>query len=318
MEITTEPSMNMFFSFVMPAYKARFLSEAIDSILKQTYQDFELVIVDDASPENLHAVVDQFTDSRIRYAINEKNIGGHDLVENWNHCLQMAKGEYVILATDDDMFEADFLSDVARLIEKYPDADLIRSGVKKIDEKGKVLDEEFPLKEYMTPRELALFYAKGGTISCVSNYVFRKSALDAIGGFVSFPRAHYSDDATALALSIHGVACVPFNHVCFRVSGINLSNQTSYKVVFEQIRATRMYMAWYRKYINQLDTIADDYFKRACYGGYKGRYIAMIENLTSKIPLAKAFSVCCAILSDCQLFRKEKCKLILWYFINKL
>ena len=71
------------FSFVMPAYKSQFLSKAIESILKQTYSVFELIIINDASPESLKEIVNQFHDERIRYEENKENIGGTDLVANW-------------------------------------------------------------------------------------------------------------------------------------------------------------------------------------------------------------------------------------------
>ena len=60
------------YSFVLPAYKARFFREAIDSILAQTYKDFELIIVNDASPEDLDSIVNSYDDSRIRYYVNER------------------------------------------------------------------------------------------------------------------------------------------------------------------------------------------------------------------------------------------------------
>ena len=215
---------NTAFSFVMPAYKKRFLYKAIDSILKQNYQDYELIIVNDASPEGLEDVIQQFHDERIRYEINHINIGRHDLIANWNHCIQFANNEYIILASDDDMFETDFLSKASMLISKYPKVDIIRSGVKKIDEHDKILDYEFPMKEYMTSREYTLSYAKGMTISCVSNYVFKKKALNNIGGFIPFPHAHYSDDATVLTLTLNGIACISTNEMNFRMSKSNLSN----------------------------------------------------------------------------------------------
>lgn len=306
------------FSFVMPAYKKQFLYQAIDSILKQRYTNFELIIVNDASPENLNEVVSMFNDERIRYEVNEKNIGGQDLIANWNHCIDYAKNDYIILATDDDMFDSDFLSDAVHMIKKYPGVDLIRSGVKKIDEAGKTLDIEFPLKGHMTCREFTLFYAKGGTISCVSNYIFRKAALQGIGGFLSYPRGHYSDDATALALSLRDVACIPSNDVSFRVSGINLSNQSSIGITLDQINATKQFMEWFMDHVHKQDVTPGDFFERACYGGYKAQYMGMMTKLLGKFPLSKLFLVIKTIYKNEQLFKKDKLQLTANYFINKI
>ena len=60
------------YSFVLPAYKARFFREAIESILNQTYSEFELIIVNDASPEDLDSIVNSYSDERIRYYRNKE------------------------------------------------------------------------------------------------------------------------------------------------------------------------------------------------------------------------------------------------------
>ena len=65
-------------SFVLPAYKASWISEAIDSILAQTYHNIELIIVNDQSPEPIREIVAQYDDPRIRYYENEENIGGQE------------------------------------------------------------------------------------------------------------------------------------------------------------------------------------------------------------------------------------------------
>lgn len=306
------------FSFVMPAYKAEYLSKAINSVLNQDYNNFELIIVNDASPENLKEIVKGFQDNRIRYYENTQNIGGKDLIKNWNYCVSMAENDYIILATDDDIFEPCFLSNAKKLIEKYPNVDVIRSGVKKIDEKENVLDIEFPLKEHMSAKEFVLFYAKGGTISCISNYIFRRTSLNKNGGFISFPRAHFSDDATALALSLNGVACIPSNDFCFRVSNINLSNQTNISIVIDQIKATELYMTWYLKHIATIDDNKDLFFERACYGGFKSKYINIISTLLFKIPISNYFSIYKYTINNKHLFTKEKIKLLLFYLIEKL
>lgn len=304
------------FSFVMPAFKAKFLPKAINSILNQDYYNFELTIVNDASPENIEGIAKGFQDERIQYKENKTNIGGKDLVKNWDLCVSFAQNDYIILATDDDIFEPCFLSNATRLIEKYPDVDIIRSGVEKIDEHDNMIDFEFPLKEFLTAKEFMLFYAKGGTISCVSNYIIKKTALDRIGGFIAFPRAHYSDDATALALSKNGIACMPTNSFKFRVSNINLSNRRDFVIVKEQLKATEQYMGWYINHIKEIGINSGSFYEKACYGGYKSRYLTMIENLTSKIPFTKIHIVIQYIIHNKYMFGKEKIKLLFSYLIN--
>ena len=122
----------MRFSFVLPAYKSEYLQVAIDSILQQTYIDFELIIVDDASPYHLESIVNQYNDNRIVFHRNKNNIGGKNLVSNWNKCIKYAKGEYVILASDDDIYSPFFLQQVDERIKDYPDVDIIRSRVNRI------------------------------------------------------------------------------------------------------------------------------------------------------------------------------------------
>ena len=122
----------------MPAWKSRFLREAIASIVGQTCPDWELVVVDDCSPEPLQAIVAEFSDPRIRYERNAHNIGGSDLVAQWNHCLDFAKGEYVVMAGDDDRYRPEFCAECLRLADKYPQVDVIHASVQPIDEKGRL------------------------------------------------------------------------------------------------------------------------------------------------------------------------------------
>ena len=266
------------FSFIMPAYKRQFLAKAIESILAQTYDDFELVVVNDASPENLREVVAEYDNQRLRYEENSENIGGRDLVANWNHCLQFAKGEYVILATDDDVIEPTYLEDAASLLNKYPDVDLLRQGVRKIGSNGEALEYELFPKEHLTASEFAYYWGCCGLISCISNFVFRRKALVAQGGFVSFPHAHYSDVATALAMSRNGVACVPDYNLSFRMSDINLSNRGEWRLALDQLEASRLFMLWVELH---LKTIGSDFFSRRAFYGFREQYKYMVENLVN-------------------------------------
>jgi glycosyltransferase involved in cell wall biosynthesis len=140
----------MRFSFILPAWKGKYLSESVSSILAQTYTEFELVIVDDCSPDNLKEIVCSFHDARISYHRNKENIGGKDLVAQWNHCLQYAHGDYVILATDDDLYETDFLDNFSKMIDKYPEADLLRSRIVQVTDSGEIIGMDDYYKEHLS------------------------------------------------------------------------------------------------------------------------------------------------------------------------
>ena len=90
------------FSVTIPAYKSKYLEECISSVLSQSYQNFELIIVNDASPEDLNSIITSFEDNRIRYYVNNTNCGSVDVVDNWNKCLSLSKGQFLICMGDDD------------------------------------------------------------------------------------------------------------------------------------------------------------------------------------------------------------------------
>ena len=113
--------MNPKISIVLPAYKKRFLANSIQSILNQTYKNYELIIVNDCSPEDLDSICNSFVDDRIQYYKNSNNMGGKDLIKCWNHCIQYATGEYLILASDDDIYEEEFLETIVELSQKRPE-----------------------------------------------------------------------------------------------------------------------------------------------------------------------------------------------------
>lgn len=80
------------FSIIVPCYKDLFLDECINSILAQTYDNFELILVNDGSPYDLDKIIESYRDDRIRYYKREKGLGAKRLVENWNDCVKYAIG----------------------------------------------------------------------------------------------------------------------------------------------------------------------------------------------------------------------------------
>lgn len=225
----------MKFSFILPAYKARFLEESIQSILSQSARNFELIVVDDCSPENLSEIVGRFEDERLHYFKNEKNIGGTNLVAQWNHSIKYATGEYLILASDDDKYAPDYLLKMTALIKKYPLVNVLRPRISYIDERGTVTYTEPMTESEFLPRSRYLeLFAEGKILSGIPQYIFKRSALVERGGFVDFPMAWFSDDATIASLTGDGVAIASAPLFYYRWSDICISNMSDNRETMSQ------------------------------------------------------------------------------------
>ena len=128
-------------SVLIPTYNyARFLAEAIESVLAQDFQDFELLVVDDCSADNTAGVVRPFCarDPRVHFAVNSADLG---MARNWNQCLEQARGEYIkLLFGDDKLFHPQALSKLLALMDQYPSAVLAASARTILDEKSNVVD----------------------------------------------------------------------------------------------------------------------------------------------------------------------------------
>jgi glycosyltransferase involved in cell wall biosynthesis len=103
-------------SVCIPCYRgAAHLAAAIESVLAQTFTDFELIVVDDQSPDDTVALMRTFTDPRIRFLVNPVNLGPDG---NWNRCLELARGRYVKLLPQDDLLAPTCLAEQVEVLER--------------------------------------------------------------------------------------------------------------------------------------------------------------------------------------------------------
>ena len=214
-----------YFSIAIPAYKAKFLKKCIDSILGQTYTDFELIIVNDASPENLDEIVNKYEDHRIRYYTNEKNTGAENVVDNWNICLSYATGEYIILMGDDDEMEPDYLSEFINLINKYPGLEVYHCRSFIINEKSERTLVTQSRAEWESIYENIWHRINYFRWQYISDFVYRRDSLIAKGGFFKLPLAWASDDISAyIAMQDKGIAHTNKPVFRYRRSSITISS----------------------------------------------------------------------------------------------
>ncbi len=115
-------------SVLMPVYKTKpeYLREAIQSIQKQTLSDFELVIVDDCPEDDRSVLVDEFKDPRIRYYLNEKNLG---ISASRNKLMDLARGEYYAVFDHDDVSDPRRLELEATYLDNHPLVGAVSSQV---------------------------------------------------------------------------------------------------------------------------------------------------------------------------------------------
>jgi len=124
---------NPIYTIAIPAFKASFLAACIRSV-RQRYAGYELVIVNDASPEPIDEIVSSLSDSRIRYCKNSENVGAEHMVNNWSRCLEPARGTYFVLLGDDDFLDDDHLKAFNELVSLHPMLDVSHCQSKIFDE----------------------------------------------------------------------------------------------------------------------------------------------------------------------------------------
>jgi glycosyltransferase involved in cell wall biosynthesis len=127
-------------SIIMTVFNtAPYLKEAIDSILNQTYGDFEFIIVNDGSTDSSARIIAEYTDSRIVFVNNEKNRG---LIYSLNSALKIAKGKYIARMDSDDISEVNRLEIQYDFLEKNQDIFLVAGSFEYINSEGKFLSRE--------------------------------------------------------------------------------------------------------------------------------------------------------------------------------
>ncbi len=121
-------------SVLMPVYnvKEEYLRAAIESILNQSFSDFEFVILDDNSSISIDHIINSYNDKRIKFYKNSSNIG---IAESRNKLMDLAKGEYAALMDNDDISETNRLSKQVEFLDNNPDISIISSAYERLTDK---------------------------------------------------------------------------------------------------------------------------------------------------------------------------------------
>ena len=170
-------------SVCMPNYNyGNYIGKSIQSVLDQTFKDFELIIVDDASTDNSISEIKKFSDNRIHFYQNEKNIGR---LKNINKALSIAQGIYIILLPSDNLISPNILERSVSVLDLNKNVGLVHSSYEAIDINGSIIDR--PHNDYSEHIEDGEIIFKKLIFNkyriCVSTALVRKECYDTLGLF---------------------------------------------------------------------------------------------------------------------------------------
>lgn len=223
-------------SILFPVYNtASFLKEAIDSMLEQTYSNFELIVLDDCSPDNSEEILDTYSDPRIVRYRGEKNQG---LANVLNIGMDMARGKYIARMDSDDISLPNRLEIQVKYLEEHPDIDLCSCGMELFGAKNEIwIRESDPEKVKIT----ALHHSP----VLHASSMWRKESFDKVG--LSFrqdmvPAEDYDMWCRALVLGLKLVN-IPNILYLYRVhpgqatEAISISEQRSKEIRVNYLKA---------------------------------------------------------------------------------
>ena len=160
-------------SVIMSVYNGeRYVSEAIESILNQTFADFEFIIVNDGSTDGSLEIIQTYNDTRIRLLNNETNLG---IPRSSNKALEQARAQYIARMDADDVSVPNRFELQLKYFEEHPQTALVGTDIYTIDDAGKVL------WEIRFPSNLSRSLLLQGNKICHGSIMFKKEIIDRLG-----------------------------------------------------------------------------------------------------------------------------------------
>jgi glycosyltransferase involved in cell wall biosynthesis len=286
-------------SVIIPAYNCdRYIQQAVESVLDQTYSDYEIIVINDGSTDQTAEALQPYCD-RIRYYYQENQ--GAGLARN--RAMRLARGKLIAFLDADDFFLPDKLVTQVARFDADPPLGLVQSGWRTVDQDGVVISDVQPW-EYLPNLDLEAFFMHKPVRP--SAMMVRREWCEHIGGFGS--STLFAEDLDfALRLALHGckAAWIQEIHACYRQHDSN-SMSSGYRVIrdVETILEQFLNRPDIPSYIHQLKQ--QERYQRFVWFAwrmYRDGYLgAMVECLEESI-LTSPFSSTETILNWIQNFR---------------
>lgn len=175
-------------SVIIPTYnRAHLIERALDSVLAQTYENMDIIVVDDASIDDTEAVVRRYSDSRIRYVRHDQNQGGSAAR---NSGIRLAKGEYIAFLDSDDEWVPEKVQRHLDVFQTHPEYHVVYSAVKNVYPDG-----TFRIRQHDGPEgEIFDQLMVRNVVGPTSAFVIKRECFARVGGFdESLPSAQDYD-----------------------------------------------------------------------------------------------------------------------------
>jgi hypothetical protein len=181
-------------SVVIPNYNhARYLRQRIETVLAQTYQDFEMILLDDCSTDESRTILQGYANGpRVALDFNEKNSGS--TFKQWNKGVRLARGEYIWIAESDDFADTRLLGTLVKVLDQEPDVVFAYCRSWRIDDHGQedrfddlgmnLFDRQRWAADFRADgrEECQKYFACKTPVTNASAVVFRKTAYERVGG----------------------------------------------------------------------------------------------------------------------------------------
>lgn len=164
-------------SIIMGVYNcAETIDVAIDSIMNQTYNDYEFIICDDASTDNTFELVEKWSKKYPGVFKVIRNADNHRLAYSLNHCLKYARGEYIARMDGDDLSVSDRFEKQVKYLDEHPECDVVGSYYRRFNDEGLMDIVSVPINpdKYTVRRSVPFNHA---------TIMMRKSVYDALNGY---------------------------------------------------------------------------------------------------------------------------------------
>ncbi|QVL50327.1 MAG: glycosyltransferase family 2 protein [Thiocapsa sp.] len=210
-------------TIAIPTYNRAdgYLYDALTSAVAQTYRNLEIIVSDNCSMDNTQQVVRSVTDERVRYIRHPENIGAFN---NWNSCVEQAKGVYFLLLHDDDLIDPDYVESCIRACKGDFSRGILRTGTRVIDEHGNIRSETANMVGGYSTTKFFLGWFAAETALYLCSTLYNTDLLRGIGGFRS-PTGLFVDAVATARLAPYGRVDVPEVKASFRRHGKNMGSR---------------------------------------------------------------------------------------------